>query len=894
MLPQKHDSKVLKKRLIVVSLCVIVGLLLVAFLAAPWAIDRNVRKLFAAIESSLELRIEVGDVEYQRFDTVLISDLKVWPTSVESDRPLVHIDRITANIHVMRLFSGSARIMKLRIENPRLELIRDSHGADNFAVVKKKLMAFIEQAQGESAGRLGSGFWSALDRHVPEVEIVGGEIIVRDSTAKHTLIPSELPETLRLTHLSATVTNTSVVAEELQISANAAAKVPFLGSAATALMTYDRSSSSLTLNVKLVEPIELRFASEVLKASQAVWNLGGRIRLLDFSVGKAFTAEEVAVSFAETPAVERISGVEDPPGFLAGRIQKLVVVRPTFEPAQDSRIGRLLSRLLALLSPQSHDVGNRDFPRERKDRSGQNVRAAITNTFAAIARGVPRAAAALRGFAANFPLPEVKIRLARLKLGKEHPWAAALENLDRINLDVTRHEGELVTINLGFGATASSSALDLSLRVHTATGETQVTLDSPRFSLHRIRELLPASVLTTTTTTLEETKLRLLYNPTSGTLDIDGQLGVSGLGVHLSLLATDSMMGIQGAASLHIHLDLAKKTLALTDTQLALGQLPVNLVLSAWNLADAPKMEWKLSVPRLPAQRVIESLPAGFLGKLEGLELRGDLEWVLSGFLDTADMNSLSYTSVPKATNFAVIDLGRHVDFSVVNRPFTHRVQEGGTRVREWVTGPGSRRWVPYRRISTLMEKVLTTTEDGSFWRHKGIAFFAIRDALVDDLNRGRFHRGGSTLTMQLVKNLFLIREKTISRKLQEMFLAWRIEQYLTKTRILELYLNIVELGPGIYGVGRAARHYFGKKASELNLAECLFLGSILPNPRRQYRHFQRGKLSDGFRKGLAKMARTMLKRDKITEAEFRAASPFSLRFRDWKKRPKKEKEENE
>ncbi|HIB76593.1 MAG TPA: hypothetical protein EYO58_03020 [Flavobacteriales bacterium] len=296
----------------------------------------------------------------------------------------------------------------------------------------------------------------------------------------------------------------------------------------------------------------------------------------------------------------------------------------------------------------------------------------------------------------------------------------------------------------------------------------------------------------------------------------------------------------------------------------------------------------------MSAQNLINSLPAGFLGKLDGLEVGGQLQWNLSASLDSSDMSTFNYKSEPKAWDFQVTDLGRHVDFSVVNKPFTHRVQEGGTVVNEWETGPGSRAFVRYSQVSPWMEKVLTTTEDGNFWRHRGLAFFAIRGAFIDNLNRGRFYRGGSTITMQLVKNLFLIREKTISRKIQEMFLAWQIEHFLTKRRIMELYLNIVELGPGIYGIRRAAKHYFGKKASELDLVECLFLASILPNPRRQYRHFQRGRVSDGWRKGMAKMARIMLKREKISEAEYKAAVPFSPRFRTRKKKRKRALEGNE
>ena len=110
-----------------------------------------------------------------------------------------------------------------------------------------------------------------------------------------------------------------------------------------------------------------------------------------------------------------------------------------------------------------------------------------------------------------------------------------------------------------------------------------------------------------------------------------------------------------------------------------------------------------------------------------------------------------------------------------------------------------------------------------------------------------RFIRGASTITMQLAKNLFLSREKTLSRKLEELILADYLEQAFTKEEMMELYLNVIEFGPDLYGVGAAAQHYFGRRPNELNLAECLFLSSILPNPIAFHKVYEDGQLGEGW-----------------------------------------------
>jgi membrane peptidoglycan carboxypeptidase len=130
---------------------------------------------------------------------------------------------------------------------------------------------------------------------------------------------------------------------------------------------------------------------------------------------------------------------------------------------------------------------------------------------------------------------------------------------------------------------------------------------------------------------------------------------------------------------------------------------------------------------------------------------------------------------------------------------------------------------------------------------------------------------------MQMVKNVLLTKDKTLSRKLQELFLVWYLEQELPKERILELYFNAIEFGPRIYGIGAATRHYFGKKPADLNPLEAAFFSSILPSPKRRYVQFCHGSLSPQWDRYIRRILAKVHERGRITDDEYAAFSgqPF-------------------
>ena len=175
------------------------------------------------------------------------------------------------------------------------------------------------------------------------------------------------------------------------------------------------------------------------------------------------------------------------------------------------------------------------------------------------------------------------------------------------------------------------------------------------------------------------------------------------------------------------------------------------------------------------------------------------------------DVGSLA-TSWPKTTAF-------------MERRKAELAKDGKPAKLEWSP-------VPLSRISPAMIRAAVVAEDARFWDHEGVDWEALRGAAEKNWEKGRLKVGGSTITQQLAKNLYLSPARTPWRKLRELAIAWRLESRLSKKRILELYLNVIEFGPRTFGVEAAARKYMGKSARDLSREEAATLAAVIPSPR--------------------------------------------------------------
>jgi monofunctional glycosyltransferase len=173
---------------------------------------------------------------------------------------------------------------------------------------------------------------------------------------------------------------------------------------------------------------------------------------------------------------------------------------------------------------------------------------------------------------------------------------------------------------------------------------------------------------------------------------------------------------------------------------------------------------------------------------------------------------------------------------------------------RHWI-------WIPLDRIPIYLRHAVVAAEDASFFVHEGFDWEGIKDAALYDLEKGELKRGGSTITQQLAKNLYLSSDRSLFRKAHEALLARSLEHHLSKDRILELYLNVAEWGHGVYGAEAAARHHFKKSARDLTVDEAVWLAAILPSPLRYDPLRKTVALSRRYERILQRMARETLER---------------------------------
>ncbi|WP_413289625.1 transglycosylase domain-containing protein [Bdellovibrio sp. HCB337] len=185
---------------------------------------------------------------------------------------------------------------------------------------------------------------------------------------------------------------------------------------------------------------------------------------------------------------------------------------------------------------------------------------------------------------------------------------------------------------------------------------------------------------------------------------------------------------------------------------------------------------------------------------------------------------------------------------------------------------PGSKDYVPLKSISTYLQKTVVLTEDSGFFEHDGFDWKSIEENAKKNLEKGEYAKGGSTISQQLSKNMFLYKDKTLMRKGLEFLITKKIEKTLTKKEILERYLNVVEFGKNIYGVKQAAQFYFKKTPAQLNIVESAFLAMVLPSPIKYSQSYFRKELTPFASKRLKRIVTDMYQYSRINEEEYNTA----------------------
>jgi len=304
-------------------------------------------------------------------------------------------------------------------------------------------------------------------------------------------------------------------------------------------------------------------------------------------------------------------------------------------------------------------------------------------------------------------------------------------------------------------------------------------------------------------------------------------------------------------------------------------EIPFNLSGEA-DFSAAPKGKLLLSNPKggVACEKLLDAQPAPVREALAGMQLGGKLAFDVAVGFDSSDWEEVGLDiQLPKLCSVLA-----EPDVIARSRAVLETGGAGHLEGRPDVpVGTDHPDFTPLSKIPAHVIGAFLSAEDNAFFTHNGFQVEMIRRALAYNLERGRLQRGASTITQQLAKNLFLTHERTLSRKISETVLTWRIDRLLPKRRVLELYLNVIDLGPHIRGIAQASQRYFGKPSLSLSPIEGAHLASLPPNPFGYARRFRDGKVDDGWLHRLYDLMATMQRRGVLSLAQLGAARSSRL-----------------
>lgn len=312
---------------------------------------------------------------------------------------------------------------------------------------------------------------------------------------------------------------------------------------------------------------------------------------------------------------------------------------------------------------------------------------------------------------------------------------------------------------------------------------------------------------------------------------ITGSWSVKNLLINHPKIAANDI--VVSAARIDADMLVGKNYIALDSTSKVFLKNAVLQPYLKYTLSPDKIYEVKLHADEQDAQAVLDAFPQGLFESLDGLKVKGKVKYDLNFYLDSKNPDSLKFSSSLTPDGFKILKWGK-TNLQKINDTFIYTPYEYGKPMRDIVIGPSNPNFTPLGQISSNYKNALLTAEDPSFFSHKGFVEESIRKSFVINYKEKKFVRGGSTISMQLVKNVFLSRQKTLSRKAEEILIVWLIEnnRLVSKERMLEVYFNIIEMGKNIYGIGEASHQYFGKSPASLTIGEGIFLANIVPRPK--------------------------------------------------------------
>jgi hypothetical protein len=368
-------------------------------------------------------------------------------------------------------------------------------------------------------------------------------------------------------------------------------------------------------------------------------------------------------------------------------------------------------------------------------------------------------------------------------------------------------------------------------RLTRASGQVSVEVSGQDVPLAPLGVLFPHGIDTAQATASGRARFTLT-GPPRRSANVDADLGIRGLildhpSVATRPIAIDGRVSGRGST-----FEIAGRRYAtLDDAVIGVGEVALTARGRAEFVAERALPERAdLVVELAPTDcgRAIASLPEAMRGELAGFEASGTMAGSLAVSFDRFDPDDAALDVTLDMASCRVVAEPQLADPRSLFETFVRDLPGGGTmRV-----GRSEPDYTPLARLPSHVVGAWVAAEDARYWTHAGFDAYQIERSLAIDLAQGELLRGGSTISQQLVKNVFLDPQRTLARKLQEAVLTWRLEATLSKRDILERYVNLIELGDGVHGVTAAARHWFDKPPERLTVREAAFLAALTPAPR--------------------------------------------------------------
>ena len=447
-----------------------------------------------------------------------------------------------------------------------------------------------------------------------------------------------------------------------------------------------------------------------------------------------------------------------------------------------------------------------------------------------------------------------------------------------------RRSPEHIEVRYSADTHAESTSMTVRALLPTDGGDPSITLEGGPLALSTlgVQENAAGLVDVARATVGGRAHIQLASDGSAAVFDLD--VSGRGLSLHQPRLATETVRGM----------DVEVRTRGVLSEGGGLRIDDLSFTFGVFHVAgsgileqqpDHARAAFQFELPSTPCQSLLESVPTALLPQLQGTRWTGAFGARGRFSFDTRSLDDLEL-SYDVQDQCRAIEVPPALARERFKQAFSHRIYLPDGSTTEQTVGPGTANWTPLDAISPYMQLAVLTTEDGGFPHHRGFNNAAIKASIVANLKARRFVRGASTITMQLAKNLFLSRDKTLSRKLEEVVLTDYLEQVFSKDELMALYLNIVEYGPAVYGITAASEYYFGRTPAELDLAECLFLSSLLPSPLRYGAMRDLEQVPESWMRGLRNLMRIQKKRGLISDAELEEGLAQSISFWHGGQRP--------